>query len=467
MNLVEEAKLRLKEENYIEAVKLLNKHIDDHFDDGEALHLLGYALMYVESIGLAYQINKRAVEVNPNNAGALHNIAKCLHDRQKDDEADEYFRKAVKVKPNFPNALEGLSMSCLNRGDFDGCISYANRALAETPEAIDARINRGMAYLALKRWGEGWRDYQANLGIEKNRKEMKYGSESRWDGTKGLNVVAYFDQGIGDEISFASCLPDLIRDSKHVTIECDKRVAKLFRRSFPQATVHGTRYKPDEERTWVKDVRFDARVAGSELPLFYRRRDSDFHGRPYLIPRPDIAAQWRGCFDSLGKRPTIGIAWTGGIPKTGQGKRSVTLETLAPIIKSVDANWVSLQYKDVDGLEEFEKKHGVKIHDWEWGTRYWDYDQTVALISELDLVISVTTAVVDAAAAIGKECWCLVPKAPMWRHMAAGDWFPWGSSVKLYRQVEDWPIQRIVKDLKEKFPDHSADGRNEARKEAA
>lgn len=428
--------------------------------------MLGLALMYLDSIGLAYAVNRRALELMPHHPAILHNLGKCAHDRQKDDLADEYFHRAVKVQPNFPNPLEGLSMSCLNRGDFEGCISYANRALAENPDALDARINRGMAYLALRRWREGWRDYYANLGIEKNRKEMKYGDEPRWDGTKGLNVIAYTSQGLGDEISFASCLSDLIRDSKSVTIECDKRVAGVFRRSFPNAIVHGTRYKDDAGRAWIKDTKFDARVAVDDLPRFYRNKDSDFHGKPYLIQRPDMAAQWRVALDALGDRPKIGISWVGGIPRTGQHRRSVTLDTYGPLFQGIDAEWISLQYKEPE-TKEAEEKYGVKIHDWDWGTRFWDYDQTIALISQLDLVISVCTSVVHAAGAIGKECWCLVPEAPLWRYLKEGEVLPWASSVRMWRQKKkQWPIQLMLAELRRKF-DRPGNGRSEEAKKAA
>lgn len=415
----------------------------------------------MDSPGLAYALNCRAAELRPGNAPIWHNMGKCLHERQKDDEADECFRKALKCHMNFPNALEGLGMSCLNRGDFKSCVDYSNRALAEDPEAVDARVNRGMSYLAQKRWLEGWRDYDANLGREKNRKELKYGDEPRWDGSKGKNVVVYGEQGIGDEISFASCLPELIRDSKSVTIECDKRVAKLFRRSFPTTTVHPTRYKPEDERAWAKEAKFDARVALGELPRYYRNKDSDFHGRPYLTPREDMAVQWKAVLDSLGPKPKIGISWVGGIPKTGQRRRSVTLDTFAPLFNGFDADWVSLQYKDFD-VSDAEEKYGIKIHDWEWGTRFWDYDQTVALISQLDLVISVCTTVVHAAGAVGKECWCLVPKIPMWRYLENGDWFPWSGSVKLYRQKgNEWPMHLLLGKLKEKWPDLARDGHSQ------
>lgn len=320
-----------------------------------------------------------------------------------------------------------------------------------------------MAYLALKRWREGWRDYNENIGKEKNRKEMRYGDEPRWDGTKGLNVVCYGEQGLGDEISFTSALPDLIRDCKSVTFETDMRLRNTIQRSFPNIRVMGTRYKDESKRDWAHVEKFDARVAIGELPAFYRLKDADFHGRPYLVPSPDIAAQWRTMLDRLGNKPKIGITWTGGIPKTGQARRSISLDTYAPLFKGFDADWISLQYKEPD-VEAAEQKYGVKIHDWEWGTRMADYDHTVALVSQLDLVISVCTAVVDAAGAVGKECWCLVPEVPIWKHLSEGSWFPWASSVKLYRQKgREWPIHLLLGQLKDKYPDFARNGHLESK----
>lgn len=343
-------------------------------------------------------------------------------------------------------------MSALHRADWDECISYCNRALAEDPDAVDARVNRGMAYLATRRWREGWRDYDANLGREKNRNELAYGLTPRWDGSKGKDVVVYGEQGIGDEISFASCLPELIRDSKSVTIECDKRLVKLFQRSFPTCEVHGTRYK--EDRSWTEGRVWDGKVAMGALPAVYRLKDEHFHGRPYLTPNPMLREGWEAILASLGPKPKIGITWTGGIPKTGQYRRSVTLDTYAPLFKAIDADWISLQYKDYEGIPEAEAKYGVKIHDFDWGTRFYDYDQTVALISKLDLVISVCTTVVHAAGAIGKECWCLVPQVPMWRYLDSGEWFPWASSVTMYRQKgREWPTGIILGKLKDRFPE--------------
>jgi tetratricopeptide (TPR) repeat protein len=441
----------MEQGNLEEAAKILVRHLDDNWEDPLALFKLGFVFMNSNTPGLAYQLFMRAAEKVPGDPATWHNIGKLHHEKQRDDKAEEFFKKALKCKPNYHESLEGLSMTSLNKAEYGMCIQYANRALAEEPEANVSRVNRGMSYLALKRWNEGWRDYNVNIGEDKNRREIIYGDEVRWDGTKGLDVVVYGEQGIGDEISFASCLPDLIRDSKSVTLECDTRLENLFRRSFPTAEVRGTRYKKHAD--WRKEKKFDARVAIGELPQFYRNADEDFHGKPYLVPNQQMAIQWKALLQSLGTKPKIGITWTGGLPHTAQRKRSVSLDTYGLLFKSFDADWISLQYKEPDVISA-EDKYGVKIHDFEWGTRVPDYDQTVALISELDLVISVCTTVVHAAGGLGKETWCLVPAHPLWRYLKEGEKFPWASSVTMYRQkAKEWPIGILLGKLRDKYGD--------------
>lgn len=308
MNPREQAEKLIEQDNYPEAARLLSKHLDENLDDPKTLFLLGYCFMKTEGKGLAMQCFHRAHQIFPGEPAVVHNIGKLYHDLNNDELADEYFRKAVKMNPTFHNALEGLGMTHLNRGEFEKAIHYCNRALAEDPDSIEAKTNRGMSYLALKRWREGWQDYNANVGNDKNRVLLKYGDEPRWDGSKGKNVVVFGEQGLGDEISFASCLPDLIRDC-NVTVDCDGRLEKLFQRSFG-IEVHGTRYKKDAP--WRKEKKFDAHIGLGELPEFYRNKDSEFPGTPYLKPNPQLVLQWRALLDSLGPKPKIGISWTGG-----------------------------------------------------------------------------------------------------------------------------------------------------------
>lgn len=446
MNLREKAEKLIQEDNYPEAAKLLSKWLDTNPEDPKALFLIGYCFMKSDGMGLAMNVFHRAGQLFPTEAAIWHNIGKLHHDLNNDEKAEEYFRKAISINPSFYNALEGLGMTHLNRADYKAAIHYCNLALAEEPTATEARTNRGMAYLALRRWREGWPDYNVNVGRDKNRVVPVYNGEPQWDGTKGLNVVVFGEQGIGDEISFASCVPDAVRDCKTVIIESDGRLDKLFKRSFG-LEVWGTRYKGDT--SWKASRKFDAHISIGQLAQIYRNKDSDFHGKPYLVPNPQMVTQWRALLDSLGPKPKIGISWTGGLDHTGMKKRSITLDTYAPLFKEFDAEWISLQYKDADTSAA--GKYGVKIHDWEWGTRVYDYDQTAALVSQLDAVVSVTTTVVQLCAGLGVPCFCLVPSRPIWRYGTEGSDFLWGKSVKLFRQSGEWPITSILRELHDRF----------------
>lgn len=410
---------------------------------------MGYVLIKMERIGLAYQVLKRSSDLAPNIAASWGNMGKCYLDMRKQQEAEACFRRQLKLDPKSVMALNNLGLINQQNSENGLALDYFRRVLEVEPDQLDAQINTGFSKLALYNW-DGWKGYNLNIGKLDDRKERIYRGEPRWDGSKGRKVLIYGEQGIGDEISFASCIPDVIRDSKSVVIDCDKRLLSVFRRSFPEAKVYGDRYKP-EPQAWHQTEDFDCRAAIGKLPEFYRNKDEDFPGKPYLIPNPQFNIQWKALLDSLGDKPKIGIAWTGGRPHTRRDRRSVNLETLLPILK-FPAHWISLQYKDAEEIVEFEKKHGIEIHHWPHGVECYDYDQTISLISQLDLVISVTTTVVHAAGAIGKECWCLVPEKVMWRYGIKGTKFHWADSVSLFRQKgKDWPVHEIRRRLEEKF----------------
>lgn len=443
------AQLAADEGTRDQALRLLLPKVRENPNDPSLLFLLGFVFQKSEKPELAYQVNKRAADLDPSQFIVWHNLGKAAYECQLYDEAEMYWRRALKLKPDNAPSVDGIALINLNRCEYGQAIEWANRSLKLDPTCMDSAVNRGMSYLALRKWKEGWEGYNLNVGINSDRREMVYGDETRWDGSKGKVIAAYGAQGIGDEISFASCLPDLIRDSKEVVIECDSRLKHVFRRSFG-CEVYGTRYQ-EGKKPWYGKYAFDGRVSICQLPQFYRNRDEDFPGTPYLKPDPEMALQWRALFDSLGPEPKVGISWTGGRNHTGKARRSVTLETLLPILRN-KAHFISLQYHDPsDEIEAFEERHGIKIHHWPHGVQTQDYDPTIALISQLDLVISVTTTVIHAAGAVGKECWCLVPEKVMWRYGTTGSQFSWAKSVTLYRQKgREWPVHILAAKLRDK-----------------
>lgn len=415
-----------------EAMRLANEHLNEHLEDPAALYLVGHALLESGKTGLAFSLYKQFLALRPNVPGGWNNLGRCYFETNKLDEAEMCFRRAIKIDPNDFIAYSNLGLIELNRCHPEKSIEWSQKSLDLSPTFSAAKHNLGLAHLMAQNWPEGWANYEASVGRNADRRERVYGDEPRWDGEKGKCVVAYGEQGLGDEISFASMVPDLVRDCRETVVECDVRLEGLFRRSFPQAHVYGTRYK--EMIDWADKHKPEGRVAFGSLGKFYRKTAADFDGKPYLVADPERRIQWRALLDSLGPKPKVGIAWQGGILKTGKKWRSVTLDALMPVLKQ-DATFISLQYKHATAeIEALEQTHGIKIHHWPRAVEAKDYDETAALVAELDAVVSVTTAAIHLAGGLGVKAYVLTPMCPMWRYGLTGEQMPWYQSVELIRQ---------------------------------
>lgn len=438
---VELARNLAAEGDYESCLQLANELLSEDFNNAIALFLVGYCILKTERFGLAYNIFRRVAELQPNRSEPWNNAGMCHQETWNLEDAEKCFRKALQLEPENAAAMQNLALIYVNRCNPDEALRWVS--LAEKKNASwEATDNKALALLMKRDWS-GWKYYADTAGRHKQRQIRDYNGEPLWAGESG-KVVIYGTQGLGDEIGFASVIPDAIKRAE-VIIDCDHRLESLFRRSFPEAKVYGTRFK---DRKW--EDKADYSIPVDCLPALFRTKDEDFTGEAYLRPDPEGALQWRALFDTY-KKPVIGIAWTGGINNTNKAARSLTLEDYLPIFKSVDAVWVSLEYRDRDDeIQAFKAKHGIEIKQWKRATQSKDYDDTASLVAELDLVVSVTTAVVHLAGALGKECWCLAPNKPRWFYGLEGD-IPWYKSVKMFRQGKDWPIEQMAKLLSLRF----------------
>jgi hypothetical protein len=287
--------------------------------------------------------------------------------------------------------------------------------LAIDPDSDLASINRAFVLFAKKQWREGWKCYDRLLGHpSKRRKFIVYGKKQRWDGDKNDRVVVYTEQGIGDGIMFASCIPDM--NAKKIIIDCDKKLEGLFRRSFPHCEVHGTRL--EEAPDWL-GPNIDSSIAIGSLPMMYRNDESEFPRTPYLKADPARKTMYRALMDSL-PGLKIGISWYGGT-RLG-GLRRLEMDRLQDLINAFPQHsFINLNYKD--------GPVPAGVYTFPFATMTGDYDDTAALVDELDLVISVPQAVVHLAGALGKDTLCLVPDVHRWIY--SGAQHSWYGSVKL------------------------------------
>lgn len=434
-----------------EAYATLDAYLMREPNDAQALAVMSAILKKANKVSIAYSLAKRATELRPDRPEPWNAYAHAAQFLWRMEEAESSYRKALqrtKDKRQRALYLNNLASTFIDRGLF----AQAEPMCRESLEIMDdrqTRHNLGLVLMAQRQWEEGWGFYSASVGTE-NRRNVRYrppGKEELvWDGSKDKTIVVYGEQGLGDEICAASMLPEAIRDSKKVIVDCDKRLEGLFRRSFPDAVVYGTRWaKPGEAKWAEKGDEIEASTSAFELGKFYRKSDSDFPGTPYLIPDPDRVAMWKGLFTAKGK-PTIGIAWSGGTWHNASEHRKLPLADWKPIFDAVDAHWVSLQYKDAS-----DQVKGTPVTQYKFGTLTPDYDDTAALVASCDLVIAMQTSVNHLAGAMGVPVWTMIPQVSQWRYGEGYDAIPWYRSMKLYRQTDKWPLKRIADDLRAHF----------------
>jgi hypothetical protein len=191
----------------------------------------------------------------------------------------------------------------------------------------------------------------------------------------------------------------------------------------------------------------DVQVAMGSLPRQLRKSLDDFprhHG--YLRAEPARIDAWRKRLAVIGRGPKVGISWRGGTYKTRSPVRSIPLEQWAPVLGIDGVHFIDLQYSDCGKeVDAAEARYGLRIHRWPEARE--DFDETAALVSALDLVVSVCTAVIHLGGALGRPVWVMAPLSPEWRYGIRGDSMPWYPSVRIFRQPSRGAWGPVIEDV--------------------
>lgn len=436
----EHAKLLQERGQLDDAIKIYDQILNQNFHQADVLFYYGTAALQKGQNGLAANLLKSALDIDPRQDAIFQNLGSCFRAENKVKEAEDIYRLGLKIKETAP-LWANIGSLYVNNGTPEQALKAYRRAKELDPDDKQIDFNMSLPLLELGRWEEGWKLYEAGFqaGI---RKDRTYGSLPKWDGSPGKTVIVWGEQGIGDEIMFASCIPDLMKVSKRVIFDCHPRLVKTFERAFG-IECHGTR--KTQYLDWLDKSDAHATVCVSTLASFFRKKDSDFPGKPFIHTptRPRKPGKLR-----------VGIAWTGGTKLTRKDLRSIKLDALLPILKQ-DCEFYSLQYTPESAREvcELEEQHGVHIKHFPNYVECRDYDVTMNFIASMDIVITVCTAVVHAAGSQGVPCWVLVPSRPAWRYLTKGERMPWYNSVRLFRQPgDDWTP--VINDISEELDAH-------------
>lgn len=392
----------------------------------------------------------------PEHAPRFLDALKCmglvLQKMHRPEEALQYYLRARAMDGNDPELFNNFGIVLQDLGRLDSALEHYSTAIALRPDFVLARFHRALAYLLRHEFARGWPDYE--LRFKSADQPQRPTQFPVWDGgaLAGKRLLVFAEQGLGDEIMFASCLPDVVAASEQCFIECSDKLETLLRRSFPRATVYVANADKALPRI-IHEANIDLQIPIGSLPLHLRSTRADFpRHRGYLQADPRLTSDWQKRLAALGPGLKVGISWQGGTYKSRQPVRSLPLARWSPILQSRNAQFVDLQYTE-NGVElgQVRATTGVVVHSWDEVRT--DYEQTAALVMALDLVISVCTAVIHLGGALGKPVWVMAPYIPEWRYGLAGEVMPWYPSVRIFRQPAygewDTVIRQIAQSLRE------------------
>ncbi|MGE4065085.1 MAG: tetratricopeptide repeat protein [Rhodospirillaceae bacterium] len=371
----------------------------------------------------------------PDHAGVLTALGRVHELRGELAQAIALHTQAIAADPHSENAYTNRGSAKRFAGDHEGALSDYASALALKPQFPPALANRGLTLLTLGRLSEAWPSYRARVKALAGAPDLT--ADKPWTGTSlaGKRVLVWLEYGLGDEILFASLLPELIRLAAHVTIVCSKRLRNLFARSFPGARV-AAMGDPIEGN-------FDVHLPLTDAAQLLRPDLASFPRHDgYLHADASLTAALRRRYDSSGDKRLIGISWRSASGATGRFK-SLDLSQWGEILRTPAARFISLQYGDCgEEIERSARATGVEIIQDREIDSGGDLDRFASQVAAMDLVISVSNTTVHVAGGLGRPVWVLVPRGSgaHWYWFLDRSDSPWYPSARLFRQTAagDW-----------------------------
>jgi len=431
---------------YADALASCDEAIALKPESAEGYYNRGVVLKELKRFEEALVSYDRAIALRPGHAEAFYNRGAVLKELKRLEEALASYDRAIALRPGHAEAFNNRGIVLKDLGRFEEALASYDRAIALRPDYASAHWNKGLAKLTLGDFEEGWRQYEWRWKMDNFPSPKRGFSEPIWLGEESLGgrtVLLHAEQGLGDTIQFCRYAGLAAGLGASVILEVQPQLESLLASQGwnVQVIAQGAAIPP-----------FDLHCPLLSLPLAFKTRlDTVPAGIPYLKARPADIERW---IERLGerKKPRVGIAWAGNQTYKNDRNRSIPLEKLKPLAR-FDIEPICLQ-KDLRPADEAVLEN--TLHIGSLGEELKDFSDTAALVSLLDLVIAVDTAVAHLAGAMGKPAWILLPFIETdWRWLVDREDNPWYPTARLFRQpeIDDWEsvISKIDRELEALF----------------
>ncbi len=458
----------LDQARYADAVGHLTSAETERPDDPRVQYNLGSALLGLKQYQQAEPHLRRALALRPGDGATLNNLGNVLGDLGRHDEAIACFRHVLAVQPDHAPAHYNLGRSLAAQDALEEAVAHFHAALGDgsaDPERLAdvyaslgealvdlgrydealaacramavarpgvAAWNEGLALLLLGRYAEGWRKYEGRWQVPDHDRPRADARVPGLEEVAGARILLTCEQGHGDIFQFARYAPLLSRRGARVAVQVYVEQKELMQTLDGVETVVA-REEPEPPADIVTPLLSMPLVFGTEL-------DSIPAEVPYLHALPARVEIWQ---QRLGPRtrPRIGLAWWGS---QHISKRSLTIEALLPVLSLPGIEFHSLQIELPQVQRDWLAAHPLVI---DHGDELRDYADTAALISLLDLVVTIDTSVAHLAGALGKPVWIMLPYSADWRWLLNRDDSPWYPTAHLFRQKQRGVWDAVVADV--------------------
>ena len=430
-NSVEQALIRAQAaaqaKRFGEATGICNDLLATQSDLAPALALSGMVAAHSGDVERAIQLLERAVAQQSGVAAWYGNLCTLYRMVHRLQDALSAGTRAIRLAPNSADYLVNLSLVFTDLDERDKAAACLLRALGVNAEHADAHLALAQNLLAQGEFTPGWFEYEWRNLTEAGRGQLPKITSAPWNGMRipSGRILLIGDQGYGDTIQFCRYIPMVAERCQEVILGCSIEMLSLLKRMPGVAHAH---------HRWNEIPGHAAYSRLSSLPgLFRTEQDTIPPGTAYLTPDPVRVAAWSERLSAQipqgAKR--VGLAWSGRPTHPNDRRRSLRLGDLASI-GAVDGHaFVSLQKPfpsvDVDAMQRFRGMVDIS-------SALTDFEETAAIIANLDLVITVDTSIGHLSGAIGKPVWILLSKASDWRWLIDCEDSPWYPSARLFRQ---------------------------------
>lgn len=423
-----------------EAEMIYRRILEKVPNNPDALHLLGLIAYQVKKYEPALEYVSKAVKLKPYSSTYIGNLGMIYEALGNEEESTKNFHKALKINPTYANAHlahYNLGIFYKDKENILKSLEHYNKAIELKNNFSEAYWNRGLLFLLLGKYENGWKDYEHRFK-KRDSTDSRIFNKPRWDGSSlNKKILIVTEQGFGDNIQFIRYLKLIKEKEMHIILECKKELINLFK-SMPEIDE-----VIEKENNTIPNINFDYYVHLMSLPKIFNTNLQTIPNEfPYIKADPTLSNKFKKITNS--NKFKIGIVWSGNPKQEDNKKRSINPNHFYQLSDIPNIKLISLQKGEAS--KQLTNKNILNLEK-----EIKDFADTSAIIENLDLIISVDTSVAHLAGAMNKPTWTLLTSIPSWQWLLNRKDSPWYPSMRLFRQKKQGSWNSVFNEVKDEL----------------